>query len=62
MTFSYVRVQSVEFPTVYLIDGAGMIRGNWANGPLTKDIFEGNGLAKEIDRVLGVAPGAPAKK
>jgi peroxiredoxin len=62
MTFSYVRVQSVEFPTVYLIDGAGMIRGNWANGPLTKDIFEGNGLAKEVDRVLGVAPAAPVKK
>ena len=62
MTFSYVRTQSVDFPTVYLIDAAGMIRGNWANGPLTKDIFEGNGLTREIDKLLGGAPAAPAKK
>ncbi len=62
MTMSYVRSQSVDFPTVYLIDGSGMIRGNWANGPLTKDIFEGNGLAREIDKLLGGAAVAPAKK
>jgi peroxiredoxin len=62
MTMSYVRAQSVEFPTVYLIDGAGMIRGNWANGPLTKNIFEGNGLEREVEKLLGPAPAAPAKK
>ncbi|MCU1233074.1 MAG: Redoxin domain protein [Candidatus Solibacter sp.] len=62
MTMSYVRAQSVDFPTVYLIDGSGMIRGNWANGPLTKDIFEGNGLGREIDKLLGGAPATPARK
>jgi peroxiredoxin len=61
MTMSYVRAPGVDFPTVYLIDAAGMIRGNWANGPLTKDIFEGNGLAREIDRLLGGAPAASKK-
>jgi peroxiredoxin len=62
MTMSYVRAQSVEFPTVYLIDANGMIRGTWANGPLTKDIFEGNALSKEVDKLLAGAPAAPAKK
>jgi peroxiredoxin len=61
MTMSYVRSQSVDFPTVYLIDGAGMIRGNWANSPLAKDIFEGNGLSREIDKLLGGAPAAAKK-
>ena len=56
---SYVRAQTIELPTVYLIDANGMIRNFWVDGVLTKDIFEGNGLSREIDKVLA---GAPAKK
>jgi peroxiredoxin len=50
---SYVRAPGLTFPRVYLIDSEGMIRGNWEEGPLTKSIFEGNGLSQEIDRLLG---------
>ena len=49
---SYVRVASLNFPHIYLVDGEGMIRGNWEYGSLAKDIFEGNGLSREIDKVL----------
>jgi peroxiredoxin len=59
--YSYVRTPSLELPTVYLIDANGMIRNSWVDGVLTKDIFEGNGLSREIDKLLAVAP-APAKK
>ena len=60
---SYVRAQSLDLPAVWLIDSGGMIRNSWQNNALTKDIFEGNGLAKEIDKVLaGAAPATPAKK
>jgi peroxiredoxin len=57
--YSYVRAPSFELPTVYLIDANGMIRNSWADGVLTKDIFEGNGLAREIDKLLA---GGAAKK
>ena len=60
---SYVRASGIDLPAVYLIDGNGMIRNSWQNSALTKDIFEGNGLAREIDKVLAEAhPPAPAKK
>jgi hypothetical protein len=47
---------------VYLIDGNGMIRNSWSNNVLTKDIFEGNGLAREIDKLLAGTAAAPGKK
>jgi peroxiredoxin len=63
VAYSYVRVPSLDLPTVYLVDGNGMIRNFWVNGVLTKDIFEGNGLGREIDKLLAGAPAAtPAKK
>jgi cytochrome c biogenesis protein CcmG, thiol:disulfide interchange protein DsbE len=55
---SYVRSPSVDLPTVYLVDGKGMIRNSWVNSVLTKDIFEGAGLSHEIDKLLA----APAAK
>jgi peroxiredoxin len=59
---SYVRSPSVDLPTVYLIDANGMIRNSWQNGVLTKDIFEGQGLSREIDKLLGAPAATPAKK
>jgi hypothetical protein len=55
-------VPNLRFPHVYLIDGEGMIRGNWEEGPLAKDIFEGSGLYREIDKLLAPASATPAKK
>ena len=59
---SYVRSPSVDLPMVYLIDGNGMIRNSWQYGVLTKDIFEGQGLAREIDKVISGAPAATLAK
>jgi thiol-disulfide isomerase/thioredoxin len=61
VAMSYVRGPNLHFPTLYLIDSDGMMRGTWEDGPLAKDIFEGNGLSKEIDKLLG-SPAAAAKK
>src|ERR1035438_8137562 len=54
--YSYVRSPSFDLPGVFLIDANGMIRNSWQNGVLTKDIFEGAGLAREIDKLLAAAP------
>jgi hypothetical protein len=63
---SYVRVQNINFPYVYLVDAEGMIKGSWEYGLLSKGIFEGNGLSKEIDKLLPASaatpPAAPKKK
>jgi peroxiredoxin len=56
---SYVRAPSIEFPNLFLIDANGMIRNHWEYSVLSKDIFEGNGLSREVDKLLA---GAPAKK
>ena len=56
---SYVRAPTIEFPNLYLFDAGGMIRNHWEYSVLAKDIFEGNGLSREVDRLLA---GAPTKK
>ena len=58
VAYSYVRAPSLDLPTVYLVDANGMIRNFWVNGVLTKDIFEGSGLSREIDKVLVGADGS----
>jgi peroxiredoxin len=57
---SYVRKGEINFPTLYLVDTNGMIAKNWEYGGLTKDVFEGNGLAREIDKLLPSPSAAPA--
>ncbi len=59
---SYVRAGSINFPSVYLIDGAGMIRDHWEYTPLTAAIFEGGGIAKAVDKLMVGAPASPGKK
>ncbi len=41
-----------EYPHLFLIDAAGMIRNDFVYGPDTKGIFAGPGLFAEIDKVL----------
>jgi hypothetical protein len=49
-------------PHLFLIDGQGMIRNDFGYDFDTRNIFEGDGLDTEIDRLLaGLAP-AKAKK
>ncbi len=58
--YSYILKQRFELPQVFLIDANGMIQQHYENGPLTRDIFEGNGLINQVDRMLAARP--PAKK
>jgi peroxiredoxin len=63
MAFSYMRQPNVSFPTVFLIDRNGMIVNRWEYGGLTKAVFEGDQLSREIDKlVTPAAPAAPKKK
>lgn len=51
--FSYVRQQHVTFPQIYIIDAKGMIYAHFDYGnALDRDIFDGNGLVNEIDRMM----------
>lgn len=60
MAFSYLRQPNIAFPTVFLVDQNGMIANHWEYGGLTKGIFEGDQLSREIDKL--VAAPAPASK
>src|SRR5574340_749847 len=65
VTASYYKATpqnpTVEFPHVFIVDPQGMIRNDYGYSLLTRDIFEGKGLFRELDRLLG-APAAPARK
>jgi peroxiredoxin len=50
---------TVSVPHLFLIDGQGMIRNDFTYDD-TPNVFEGDGLSAEIDRLL--AGDAPAKK
>ena len=63
MAFSYLRQPNISFPTVFLIDRNGMIVNRWEYGALTKSVFEGEQLSREIDKLITpAAPAAPKKK
>jgi len=52
----------VGVPHLFLIDGQGMIRNDFGYEFDTRNIFEGDGLYLEIDRLLAGPPSAKAKK
>lgn len=52
MSYSYVLTQNMSFPKLFLVDAAGMIRADHEFSPVTRDIFEGDGLGPAIDRLL----------
>lgn len=64
MSASYLRATpqnpTVHVPHLFLIDGNGMIRNDFAYSDATKSIFEGDGLYAELDRLTGTA--APTRK
>jgi len=63
VSVSYLKVTpqhpTIDVPYLFLIDGQGMIRKDFGYEKETHDIFEGEDLYVEIDRLLGEA--APAK-
>jgi peroxiredoxin len=60
VAFSYLRKVQFDLPQVYVIDANGTIQRHFEYSALTRDIFEGNGLIPELDRLLAGA--APPKK
>ena len=60
VAYSYMLKGSFTQPQIFLVDGNGIICNHYEYGPLTRDIFEGNGIFNELDRMLG--NGIPAKK
>ncbi len=61
MAASYLKATpqkpAFDVPHLFLIDGNGWIRNDFAYDVLTRPIFEGDGLFAEIDKLL-----APSKK
>lgn len=51
--YSYVRTPAMELPHIYIIGPDGMIARDVVFGPNTTDIFQGNGIYAELDKVLG---------
>lgn len=60
VAYSYMLKGSFSQPQVFIIDANGIIYNHFEYGPLNRDIFEGNGLMNELDRLMG--GGIPAKK
>jgi peroxiredoxin len=51
--YSYVRQGHVSFPQAYIIDPKGMIYAHFDySNVLDRDVFDGNGLTNEIERML----------
>jgi peroxiredoxin len=59
VAYSYLKPTSatITIPHVFLIDGEGMIRNDFAFGEGTLDIFQRKGLFAEIDKLLAAKPG-----
>ena len=62
--YSYVLKGRFDLPQVFLIDAQGMIYKHFENDAMAKDIFEGDGLLWEVDRMLepGAKPAADKKR
>jgi peroxiredoxin len=55
MAYSYVLKPELNYPQVFVIDAHGMIQRQYDYGPMSRDIFEGNGLIAEIERVMAAS-------
>ncbi len=55
VVYSYVRNPSVSMPLLYIVNPEGFIAKEFVYGPNTQEIFEGQGLFTELDRLLGVS-------
>jgi peroxiredoxin len=52
MAYSYFLKLTFDNPAVFIIDGEGMIRNDFAYSAFTRSLFEQKGFFAEIDRVL----------
>jgi len=61
VAYSYILKPRFDLPAVFVIDANGMIHNSFEYGPMTRDIFEGNGLLNELDKMLGAPTAAPKR-
>jgi peroxiredoxin len=56
VTASYLKIgpsnPRVNFPHAFIVDPNGNLVNDWEYGPGTESIFEGDGLAAELDKLL----------
>jgi peroxiredoxin len=50
--YSYLLSPQFDLPQLYLIDANGMINVHYSYSVLSRDIFEGDGLFKDLDRLV----------
>ena len=58
VAYSYMLKGSFSQPQLFIVDGNGIIYNHFEYVPSNHDIFEGNGLMNELDRLMGM--GIPA--
>jgi len=58
--YSYLRQMKFDLPQVFLLDQKGIVFNRYGYSALTKEIFEGEGLFGEIERLLGSTAPRPA--
>lgn len=62
VAFSYIRQPSIsDLPHIYIINPTGYIVADFGYSLTTRDIFEGRGLYKELDRILATGGSTPIK-
>ncbi len=55
VAYSYIQKPSIQdLPHIYILNPSGYIIGDFGYSMTTRDMFEGRGLFKELDRVLAV--------
>ena len=52
---------SFDTPHLFVIDPSGTIVRDWGHSSATHDVLEGNGLAQQLDALLGAASSSPKK-
>ncbi len=59
VTASYLKATPqnphIEVPHIFIVNAQGWIQSDYAYSPATQHIFEGRGLAQELDRMLAAA-------
>jgi len=53
---------TIKLPTLLVVDANGIIREDFVYDESLKNIFDGDGLFRILDKLLAESPGAPARK
>ena len=51
---------SIHLPHLFVVDQNGQLRNDFSHSDATKDVFDGPGLQKEIDKLLAESTSKPA--